>query len=375
MLARLLSTQLIAQILSAASFLIIPNLIGLDGYGILNAVLAYLSMLQIFSLPFLEREFLLNFRELSTSRINSLFSLKIYLAIILSVVYYFILKGVLGLDLDGYVLLICLLPTTTAASAFFENAIYSIKNGRELSLILLIKNITGTLLVLGCALLYSDFMSILLARGLHQIAFCVYSYIYIYRFALVRNISDEINLSLVKKYGLFYLGNYLNFRVDIVILERIASSQELGLYSLAFRIVEKINTAFNVYYKHLLAKNKSPRENRSKILIVLLLGYVILNYVLYSGVIFHEFSGIFNLFLIYSVVIFISALASEEFNMYQRMNKFISLGSITTISGLINCTISYVLYDHFGLNGVALATLFSYTITIVLLKAYRNVYG
>ena len=127
MLARLLSTQLIAQILSVVSFLIIPSLIGIEAYGYFNAALAYLGMLQVFSLPFLEREFLLNTNELSRERINSLFSLKIYLGLILSLIYYYILVHVLDFEYGYGVLLICLLPTITSAQAFFERAVFSKK--------------------------------------------------------------------------------------------------------------------------------------------------------------------------------------------------------------------------------------------------------
>lgn len=372
MLARLLSTQLIAQALSVASFLIIPNLIGIEAYGYLNAALAYLGILQIFSLPFLEREYLLNTKELSREGINSLFSLKIYLGLILSLIYYYILVYLLNFE-NGYIVsLICLLPTITSAQSFFENAVYTQKNGKELSSILLIKNVSATLLILVVAVLFKNFKLLLIARGLHQIAFCVYSYLFIYKFSLSINLRAISNFKLAKKYSLFYLGNFMNFRADIILIERIASAQELGLYSLAFRIVEKISTVFNIYYKHLLAKDNSPRNNRFEILLILFGVYVVSNIMIYNGIVFSSFEGIPRLFLLYSMVIFLLALASEEYNEYQRRNAFELLGLVTTISGCLNCLFSYLGYRILGLTGVALSTIICYSLTVIFLKKLRN---
>ena len=338
----------------------------------MNAALAYLGILQVFSLPFLEREFLLNTKELSRERINSLFSLKIYLGLILSLIYYYILVHVLDFEYGYGVLLICLLPPITSAQAFFENAVYAQKNGKELSSILLIKNLSATSVILVVAILFKDFKLLLIARGLYQIVFCIYSYLFIYKFSLVINFQAILNFKLAKKYGLFYLGNFMNFRADIILLERIASAQELGLYSLAFRIVEKISTVFNVYYKHLLAKDISPRNNRYVILLILFGVYIISNCFLYYGIVFSDFQGISKIFLLYSTVIFLLALASEEFNEYQRRNSFQLLGLVTTISGLLNCLISYLGYSILGLTGVALSTIICYSLMVILLKKIRN---
>ena len=373
MLIRLLSTQILAQGFSAISFILVHTFLGLEGYGFLNTILAYLSLTQILSLPFLDRELLLNFKKMSKANIDELFSFKIFLSILSSFLFGILLSKVFGQDLGLLLGLILFMPFSASASSMYISVIYSNKDDKYLSKVLLLKNITGSLFILVSSFYYKDFKMVLLFKFIHELIFIFYSQKYIYSFGFRRNLDVWKYVVLTKKYMPFYLGNYLNFRADIVLLERIASPLEVGLYSLVFRIVEKISTSFNVYYKHLMAKDLSPYSNRLKILGFNVFLYVLVLLLLRLGLIYKSFDNVEGLFLIYGLVLFVLIFSSEENNQYQRRGDFWRLGIVNFWTGIFNLFVSIVGYKLFGLTGVAIATIVSYSINVSSLKYLRNV--
>jgi len=287
---------------------------------------------------------------------------------------------------------VCIFPFSLFnqfASAFF----LAKQNFRSYNIVLLVQPITALMLVV--ALWYFDYLSVLTA--ILSVAFAHFFALTVALILLAKIVNliggfrtSRSMLGPMLRYGVqSQIGNiltFLNYRLDIVMVNVLTNAQMTGAYVIAVKLVEQlslVSQAFStIVFPRLSAM--APDESRRKhfaplmtraVLLTTLVGAILLWMVseklvdLVFGVGFSAVNAPF-VWLLPGVVF----LAGARIMANELASKNM-VGTNLVISGgvlLINASLNYALIPLWGISGAAIATTIAYTLFLMIYLAIQK---
>jgi O-antigen/teichoic acid export membrane protein len=263
-------------IISGISLIIVTplyiKLLGVDGYGILSLWMVFQLMLGLFDFglgPTIIKEFSNKLREKQSSinllRTAECLNLVISLIILSS---FFFLSDWLGKywfkssyftsrELSLVIKLISVAIAFQFPSGLYLNVLTGMQDHRKMNIIQIISNLTRVAFGLGALLIYPDlnyFFTVQIVIALFQ---TVFLRIYIWRSLKDNSLSKpKIDFNILIPIWRFSVGMALTTfaavalsNVDKIILSKIVTTKELGIYSIAFSATGILQLAIQPFYK------------------------------------------------------------------------------------------------------------------------------
>lgn len=161
----------------------------------------------------------------------------------------------------------------------------------------------------------------------------------------------------------------LNYRVDIIMLERVVTSDMVGIYSIGIMLAERVWMIPDAMKDVLLSKVSKGADKKevafairacNTACLVIVLGIIILGEPLIRIIFGSEFKGAYEITVIILIgvffMIYYKMIASYNIVMGKQMINFIFLG----ISVLTNVIGNLILIPKFGNQGAAFSSILSY---------------
>ena len=381
--------NILAQIISLIGAFYIPKLLGPEQYGIYNTVTVYVGMFTVLTFSGLNKVIIRAVaRDLSkckeiletTIGIRNLFS---FLATLVALIV------VLFVDYDKGTKLYIVVFSFSLLYKGLQNTVNTIYQAHEEMkvlayvtitqqivrvplAILLLKNGYGVLSIIILQLAVQ--FIVLLINFFHSrkiVKFNVFSKINFHR----EYIKSGINFS--------FLGflNTLSGKIDIVMLSFLTTPQNIGIYALAYNLVQKgliirkpISTSLFPYYTKKYNGHGVKIKDVFKHSLIIIIPALIIVFItiLYSEVVivsvigkeFIESASILNVLIFYLVLNYALVPLSLVFQIKNKERMLVYIGALKAV---LNISLNLIFFYFYGLIGIAYSTLVTLVIHLVLL--------
>ena len=380
--------QGLAQVVSLVGAFYIPRLLGPEKYGIYQTVIAYVGMFTVFTFSGLNKVIL---RESSRNldKIKEILEATVGLKHLFSL-FAIIISTVIALFIDyekGTKLYISLFSFSLWFKAM-ESTFNVVYQANEKMKYIAILSFIKPLMIVPLSILFLHLgygVSTLIIINLTITGLAVLINYFISKKFIVFTVFSKIKL--IKSYltqgfnfSLISFLNMLSTKIDIFMLSILTTPEKVGIYALAFRIVQKgllirrpISTALFPYYTKRNNKNTlSTREliKHSFLIIVpslILIGIVLLTseWIITTvvGNKYIQSASILNVLIFYLILNYL--LIPWGLYLQTNYNERIVI-NISMIVAIINIILNIVLFYKFGLIGIAYSTLITYLINVFL---------
>ena len=381
--------NIVAQIISLIGALYIPKLLGPEQYGIYNTVTVYVAMFTVFTFSGLNKVViravardLTKCKEIleATIGIRNLFS---FLATFLC------LLVVLFFDYDKGTKLYIAIFSFSLLYKGLKNTVDTIYQAHEEMKVLAYVTITQQILQVPLAILlllngYGVLSVIILQLAVQLIVLLIN---FFHSRKIVKfNVFSKINFNwqyIKSGINFSFLGllNTLSGKIDIIMLSLLTTPQNVGIYALAYNIVNKgliirrpISTSLFPYYTKKFKETRIEIKNifkHSLIIIIpsliivfttILLSENIITYVV--GKEFIESASILNVLIFYLVLNYALIPLSLVFQVKNKERMLVFIGAI---KAFLNISLNLVFFYFYGLIGIAYSTLVTYVIHLLML--------
>ncbi|MBD3341570.1 MAG: oligosaccharide flippase family protein [Candidatus Lokiarchaeota archaeon] len=373
--------NVLSQIIALIGAFYIPKLLGPRGYGVYNIVITYVSFFTVFTLSGLTKVIIRQAaKDVSKTKeiledtigLRNLFS--VFATALCLVVVFF-------LDYERGTKVYILIYST---SLLFRGAFSSIdaiflahQKMKILGTIAVLKQLIKV--PLSIVLLYLGYgvLSLIIAHLFIEIISLFYIYVSSKKlivfnvFSKVKVLKDYVLSGI--RFSLLEFLNILSGRIDLIMLSFLTTPENVGIYALAYRLVEKgfiirtpISQSLFPYYSNKF-NNKKPNVRNLIIhtalilipMIFFLLPAIILIEPVIAKVIGNEFvesAGIFKILVLYFILNF----SVIPWGLYlQVTDKEKIVLKLTFFKSILNIGGNIVLFYYFGLLGIAYSTLIS----------------
>jgi len=371
--------QAISQGISLVGAFYIPRLLGPEQYGIYQSALAYVALFTIFTMTGLSRvmtrECAQRIKE-SRKIIESLVGLANFFSLtatLLSIGLVFLI----GYDhvLQIYIVIFSFSLLFKGLGVSINSIFESHEDFKNLALILCLQN---SLLVIGSIIIIKigyGVMTLILFRLVLELAMLLFKY-RISRRHLIFN--PWTGVKIIKKYirpginfSLLGFMNFLSGRVDLVMLSLLATPKQVGIYALAYRIVQK-----GLIMRRSIAQGFFPRYAKKfkeggiktrmlwrhtlfilipslLVIILTLLGseYVIVNIV---GTAYSDSVAIINLLVVFLILRYLCLPWALYLQTGGHERLLVYAGAL---AGLLNISLNLIFFKLYGVVGIAYSTL------------------
>jgi O-antigen/teichoic acid export membrane protein len=371
--------NVIGRIIALAGVFYIPKLLGSEQYGIYNTVTAYVALFSVITISGLNKVIIReSAKDLKKAKsiLEATIGLRIIFAIIASVVSVIVVQFIdyeIGTRIYVTIFSVSLLLVGMRSSL---NTIYqSFEKMKLLAIIAVVRPLFRV--PLAILFLINDYGILsLIILDLTIEAFVVL-FLYIFsRKLVIFNVFSKINIT--KKYlvpgirfSLLDFLNALSLRIDILMLSFLTTPQNVGVYALAYRIVEAglvlrqpISQSVFPYYSRKFNSSK-PRFRDLAIhsaiisipflVIILPASFVIEPIIpIVFGNEFLQTAEIFSILVLYLIFhfslipwgLFLETTHNESYSIY-----------LCTICAILNITLNIVFFNKYGIIGIAYSTL------------------
>ena len=371
--------NIIGRGLSLVGVFYIPKLLGPEQYGVYNTVTAFVALFAVFTFEGINKVVIReSARDLSKSKeiIESTFGLRLLFSLMATILC---ASVTMFIDYDSGIKLYMAIYSISLVLSGLRRSLNSIYQSFENMRILAVSSVIRPLLrvPIALALLMNGYgvLSLLIVDLVIDLVTALYLYLFSRKFVIF-NVFSKIKV--LKKYVIpgarfSVLGflNTLSCRIDIVMLSLLTTQQNVGVYALAYRIVEAglmvrqpISQSIFPYYSKKFVTIK-PRflelVKHTLIITVPLIVVIIPSLFVINPVVtivfgdeFVKSAELFGVLVFYLVFYF----ALIPWGLFlETTNNELSLIYICTACAVINILLNIVLFDHYGVVGVAYSTL------------------
>lgn len=387
--------NIISQIVSLIGAIYIPNLLGPEKYGTYNTVIAFVGIFGVFTFSGLNKvviressKDLNNAKEIIESSIG-LRNLCSFLAVFIC------LLVVLFVDYDKGTKIYILVYSFSLFLTGFENIVNSIYQSFEkmkvIAILSVIKSICMVFLTIIFLSMGYGILSLILINLVISLFILIIN-IHLSKSILSFNLFSKIRL--VKTYIksginftiLDFLG-ILSGKIDLVMLSFLATPKEVGIYALAYRLVEKglfirssiSQSLFPLYSKKFDTNKFINKKNlyiHSLIIFIPSIFVCVITF-LFSRIIivnligseFIESSIILNILVLYLVFNYSIIPYGLFLQTIRKENLSVIINIVTAI---LNVTLNYIFYIKFGIIGIAYSTLIVEASRLILAIYFSN---
>lgn len=380
--------NIFAQIFALIGAFYIPKLLGPDQYGIYNTVTAYVAIFVVFTFSGLSKVIIreaakdtTKLKEIleATIGLRNIFSIgAMVLAIITALFINYEITTKLYIFIYSFVLLF------KGVHSSLNTIFQSTQKMKILGILAVSRQIIRVPLTIF--LLYLDYgvLSVLFVHLLVEIAVTIVLYIYSKKtitfniFSKIRVIQDYLIPGF--RFSLLEFLNVLSGKIDLVMLSFLTTPQNVGIYALAYRLVDKglvlrapISQALFPYYSK---KYKESKPNISMLfkhtffilfpMLVFIIPAIIFIesfIVKVIGIEYIQSSKIFAVLVFYLVLNF--SIIPLGLALQTTSNEKFSIYTTSTIS-LINISLNLIFFNLFGIIGIAYSTLIVESLRLLL---------
>ena len=388
--------QGLSQIISLIGAFYIPSLLGLENYGIYNTVIAYVGMFTVLTFSGLNKVII---REAAkdTSRTQEILEATIGLRILFSILATFI--AIITVYFVSYDFGTKIYIIIYSFSLLFKGAESSINTvfqaNQKMKILGIMATVKQIILVslsilflwLGFGVLYIIILHLSVEAFVALILWYQSKKIIVFRFfSKIKIISKYIVSGF--RFSLLEFFNVLSGKVDLVMLSFLTTPENVAIYSLAYRLVDKglvlrtpISQSLFPYYseKFLGSAPKIKELIKHTLLItipllVFLLPAIFLIKPIINNIIGKEFiesAKIFSVLVFYLIFNFsvipwgltLQTTSNEKYNLYTVF-----------LLAIINISLNIIFFNIYGIIGIAYSTLLVEASRLILLFTYTKKY-
>lgn len=370
--------NIISQIISLIGAFYIPKFLGAEGYGIYNTVVAFTSLFLVFTLNGFDKTLI---REMSRNLNNAKQILENTIAIkniasILAATICIITAIFIDYNtaLKLYIMIYSSFLLFKGFHLTFETVFQAFQNMKILGSLSIIRQLIRVPLAIFLLKLGYGILSLIVIDLSIELLVTIFLYHQSNKFIKFNLLSkfkfDKKVFFSGIRFSLLKFLNVLTGKVDIVMLSFLTTSSEVGIYALAFRLVNKVlvirdpivKSIFPHYSKNFnKILNKSILIKHSSMLFVLtsfivvvaiLSGKILINTII--GPQFNQSIEIFNILMVYTLFNFVGIPFSTAIQ--STGHEKLSLITVTIV-GITNIALNYFFFVEYGLIGIAYSTL------------------
>lgn len=388
--------QVLSQIISLVGVFYIPKLLGVESYGEYQTVLSYVSVFTVFTLSGLNKVVLRNgsrhISKLSTEiesimGVRHLFS---FFAVLLAIIVAFIL------NYDTQIILYIFIYVLWLWLRTIESTVLLIFQAHQklfyFSVFSVIKSI----------LLSSSLIAVLLiGKGVIElliIDLLVSAFVIFISYNKSRNYTKFklfppiwLDLKKIKQGLVFTLLSFLNIlggKIDVVMISILGTPEEVGVYAIANSVVRKgllASRAISTSIFPLYAKQAVTSMNRAVLrkhsflsiipfAIVILIIFLGADWVI-NNIIGVDFSYSVDIMKVLSFYLLFHYFSLPYDVALQATYSEKALVKIRAALAILNITANYVLYEMFGIMGIAFSSILvkGSNLLLVLIKARQTI--
>lgn len=387
--------QMIAQLISLLGAFFIPRLLGPENYGEYQVIINYVLMYKLLTFTGVNK---VNIREIAkdVSKVSEIINNSLFFRLVFSAVSVVIsLLVLVFLDYSETVVIGIVVFSAFLVLFSIENTVttvfYALQKLQYVSYLNIIKSIVQVSFSIAALLLGYGVLSLVIIYLLAELVIILVGIRFILRHT---NYRPELNYmfdkGLIKrayKFSIIDFFNLLSSKIDIVMLSFLADPVGVGVYALANLLARKglivrraIAQSIFPYYSESSREQLTFKSLNRHLLLILLPSVAIIIVVFFgadfivqliAGEAYIE-SGkilkvlVFYLAFHYAVIPFSSAIES------QYMEKFTMF--IGFFRAITNVTLNLVLFQYYGIVGVAYSTLIVWSLNFIIhyLIAYKQ---
>ena len=381
--------NILAQLVSLIGAFYIPRILGPEKYGTLNIIISYVALFTLFSFEGLNKVIL---RECSRSlsRTKQIFEGLLGLKVIFSISASLIaIMCLLFVDYDVvtkyYVIIFSISLVINPLLGTFYTIFQAHEEMKYIALFGVVQSIMSVSLSILAVSLGYGVLAILLIRLCTRLIMLASSYKILEKRFYKINFLSKINwdLNFLKQGFNFSVLNTLNTlsgKIDLVMLSFLTIPANVGIYALAYSIVQKglilrgaVSTSLFPYYIKKLNKKQIKGQTLIKQTLIIALPSVILatltpyfSPLLISivGSDFSQSTTILNILIFYLVLDYITIPIGLAL---QGTNNEKSLLILGIVRAVLNIGLNLILFRVVGIVGIAYSTLITFSIWSVLL--------
>jgi O-antigen/teichoic acid export membrane protein len=388
--------NILSQIVALIGAFYIPKLLGPEQYGIYNIVIAYVGLFTVFTFSGLTKVIIreiakdtANAKEIleSTIGLRNLFSI---FGALLSIVVVLFIDYELGTK--AYIAIYSFSLIFKGIHSSLDTIYQAHQRMKVLGVIAFSRQLIRVpgsifLLLLG----YGVLSLIILHLSLEiMISFLLYRYskniISFNFFSKVKFIKEYIYSGI--RFSLLQFLNILSGKIDLVMLSFFTTPQNVGIYALAYRLVEKglilrspISQSLFPYYSSKFNNRKPKKKDLllhtgliSVPLIIFIIPAILFIKPIIANVIgieFIESASIFSVLVLYLILNF--SVIPWGLVLQTTSNEKYSLITVS-VTAFLNICLNIIFYKYFGLIGIAYSTLVVESMRFFLLVRLTNKY-
>lgn len=371
--------QGLAQVVSLIGAFYIPRLLGPEQYGVYQTVIAYVGMFTIFTFSGLNKVIL---RESSRNldKIKEILEATVGLRHLFSL-FAIILSASIAVFIDYekgtkfYIFIFSLSLWFKALDSTF-NVIYQAHEKMKYMAVL---SFMKPLLIVPLSILFLHLgygvLTLILINLIITGIVLIFNYLISKKFVLF-NIFTKVTWAknyLKQGFNFSLLGflNVLSGKIDLVMLYFLTTPEQVGIYALAYRIVQKgliirkpISTSLFPYYTKKF-NNNIPKPNellKHSMIITISLAALLLPLILYSEFIIttivgDEFVGSASIFSVLAFfLLFNYSNIPYGLSLQTTNNENISI-YLNILKAVLNIILNIILFNRYGIIGIAYSTL------------------
>lgn len=388
--------SVIAQLISLFGAFYIPKILGPKDYGTLNIVISYVSIFSLLTYQGIDKVLIREgskYKDRLLDLTEKLFGIKLLASFGAVFITLFCLYFVnYNLTTKYYIFVYSIyLIISTFFSTF--NAIYQSK--QELKFVAYLDILHNSLItVFSILAVYLGFgvLALIMIRLFSGLVVSFYSYNIIKKRFFRIKISFSFNvsrkfLSQGLNFSIIQFLNTLSGRVDVIMLSFMTSPTEVGIYALSYNIAQKgliirkaITQSLFPFYTEKLSKHNIKLNKFVEHTIIIIIPSILMVIFVYVfseklivwilGVEFLQSARILNILIIYLIINYVHI----PFGLaLQALNREVLIIKLNSIRAAINIIGNIVLFNLFGLIGIAYSTLIS-TAFIGLSQIYTGYY-
>ena len=387
--------QMIAQLISLLGAFFIPRLLGPENYGEYQVIINYVLMYKLLTFTGVNK---VNIREIAkdVDKVSGIINNSLFFRLVFAAISVIVSLVILVfLDYSETVVLGIVVFSAFLILFSIENTIttvfYALQRLQYVSYLNIIKSIFQVSLSIAALLLGYGVLSLVIIYLLAELIIIFIGIYFIFKHTHYRpELNYRFDRGLIKrayKFSIIDFFNLLSSKIDIVMLSFLADPIGVGVYALANLLARKglivrraIAQSIFPYYSE-SSRDQLTFKALNKHLLLILMPSIAIIVVIFFGADFivqliageaYLESGkilkvlVFYLAFHYAVIPFSSAIES------QYMEKFTMF--IGFFRAFMNVTLNLVLFQYYGIIGVAYSTLIVWSLNFVIhyLIAYKQ---
>ncbi|MDN3596241.1 flippase [Zunongwangia endophytica] len=382
-------SRLTVLVCGIATSIITARFLGPEGNGVIAALTVYPDIFMVFGSLGIRQvtTYFVGQKKYSDNEIFSTVSLLWFISSVVSlIVCYFLVNYTIKNEYSNHLLFLAIIPIPFALFNTYSSGIFLGKNQiKEFNAVNWIPNVIKLIVFVLLIIVFPlDVKGALigLALGYVILTFFVWKklkpIITGFKFILKSEVLKRM-ISLGAIYAISLLIINLNYKVDVIILERLSSERQVGLYTKGVSIVQylwEVPTLLSTIVFARSASSKAPKDFSFKVTKLLRICLVI---ILFGSIVFYLLSE-FIMVALYGKEFLESSTVQKYLlpgifllTLFKVLNMDLAgrgkpwLAIFSTLPALVlNIILNYSWAAEFGANGAALASTISYSVSAII---------